>query len=218
MDGVLYDTMPLHARSWHLSMEYFGYPMSEQDAYLCEGMRGVDTIEWVVERSDRERGTHTSLTMEDKKRMYKKKSDMFNALPPAPIMPGVLAFMRHINDKGMKIGVVTGSGQLSLLNKLEADFSGLIYRELCVTAFDVTKGKPDKEPYVKGCQKLGISPENGIVIENAPLGVRSAKAAGLFTIAINTGLLSDEVLQKEKPDLLFHNYQEVDSWFKGFAQ
>ena len=45
MDGVLYNSMPNHAYSWHTSMASFGIEMSEADAYAHEGMRGVETIE-----------------------------------------------------------------------------------------------------------------------------------------------------------------------------
>ena len=44
MDGVLYNSMPNHAYSWHHSMKAFGIGMSEADAYAHEGMRGVESI------------------------------------------------------------------------------------------------------------------------------------------------------------------------------
>ena len=44
MDGVLFNSMPNHAHSWHKSMTECGLEMSEKDAYLFEGMRGVETI------------------------------------------------------------------------------------------------------------------------------------------------------------------------------
>ena len=47
MDGVLYNSMPNHAYSWHKSMESFGLKMSEADAYKYEGMRGVETIKLI---------------------------------------------------------------------------------------------------------------------------------------------------------------------------
>ena len=44
MDGVLFDSMPNHARSWHESMATFGLDMAPEEAYTYEGMRGVETI------------------------------------------------------------------------------------------------------------------------------------------------------------------------------
>ena len=72
-----------------------------------------------------------------------------------------------------------------------------------VTAFDVKKGKPDPEPYLMALKKGNLNPNQAIVVENAPMGVRSAKAAGIFTIAVNTGILKDEELWKEGADLVY---------------
>ena len=88
-------------------------------------------------------------------------------------MEGVEELMRKIKAQGLKIVVVTGSGQRSLLDRLEAEFHGLVSRELIVTSFDVEHGKPNPEPYLKGLLKAGVRPEEGIVVENAPLGVQS---------------------------------------------
>jgi beta-phosphoglucomutase-like phosphatase (HAD superfamily) len=99
--------------------------------------------------------------------------------------------------------VVTGSGQHTLLDKLLGDFDGLLREELIVTAFDVTHGKPNPEPYQIGMQKCGVAPWETIVVENAPLGVRAAVAAQCFTIAVNTGPLPNEMLAQEGANLIF---------------
>jgi beta-phosphoglucomutase-like phosphatase (HAD superfamily) len=65
-------------------------------------------------------------------------------------MPGIKTLMEQIKARGMKICVVTGSGQHTLLDKLLTDFQGLLTAELMVTAFDVSHGKPDPEPYIIG--------------------------------------------------------------------
>jgi beta-phosphoglucomutase-like phosphatase (HAD superfamily) len=64
-----------------------------------------------------------------------------------------------------------------------------------------------------GMQKGGLRPEECIVVENAPLGVRAAKAAGIFTVAVNTGPLPDSVLLDEGADMLFPSMQALsDAW------
>jgi len=82
-----------------------------------------------------------------------------------------------------------------------------------VTGFDVKLGKPYPEPYLKGLQKAGIKPEEGIVIENAPLGVQSGHAAGIFTIAANTGPLADEVLKNAGADIVLPGMMDVAKFF-----
>ena len=100
-----------------------------------------------------------------------------------------------------------------MLDRLNNDFPDIFRRELMVTAFDVKHGKPDPEPYLMGMQKGELDLDECIVVENAPLGVRAAKAAGIFTIAVNTGPLPDEALLSEGADLLFPSMQALsDAW------
>lgn len=208
MDGVLFDSMPNHARSWHESMATFGLNMAPEEAYTYEGMRGVETIKLLARQQ-----WGREITDEEAQRMYDVKSDMFRHCPKATKMPGVEQLMHKIKAMGMKIAIVTGSGQRSLLDKLEEEFHGLVSKELIVTSFDVEHGKPSPEPYLRGLEKVEIQPTEGIVVENAPLGVRSAVAAGIFTIAVNTGPLPDKALASEGANLVFKNMPALcDAW------
>ena len=208
MDGVLYDSMPNHARSWHSSMAECGIDMAPEEAYKYECMRGVETIKLLARRQ-----WGRELTDDEAAAMYEKKAEAFRACPKAEKMDGVEELMRKIKADGLKIVVVTGSGQRSLLKRLEEEFSGLVNANLIVTSFDVEHGKPDPEPYLRGLEKAGIKPGEGIVVENAPLGVRAAVAAGIFTIAVNTGPLPDKELADEGANLVFPKMTALrDAW------
>ena len=78
-----------------------------------------------------------------------------------------------------------------------------------VTAYDVKYGKPHPEPYLMGLQKAGVAANEAIVIENAPMGVEAGVAAGIFTIAVNTGPLPDQVLVDRGANLLFPNMETL---------
>ncbi len=208
MDGVLYNSMPSHAKAWHRAMAHFGYDLPEQEAYMHEGRTGASTINIV---SRRQRGVEES--EERIQEIYRVKSQFFNEYPPAEPMPGALELLRKLQAQGLKILIVTGSGQASLLDRLNHHFPGVFCRELMVTAFDVKRGKPDPEPYLMGLQKGDLRADECVVVENAPLGVRAAKAAGIFTIAVNTGPLPDNALTDEGADLLLPSMQALcDTW------
>ena len=198
MDGVLYDSMPNHARAWHESMSSYGINMTEQEAYACEGMRGVEVI---MELARRQWGRE--ITESEAEEMYRAKSAAYAAIGAPTFVPGILDVHAALRSLGIHIGVVTGSGQKTLLSRLASDFGDTLTPGLIVSAHDVSRGKPAPDPYLQGIRKAGqllgeeILPEQTIVIENAPLGVRSAVAAGCFTIAVNTGPLPDEALRKE---------------------
>ncbi len=175
---------------------------------MHEGRTGASTINIV---SRRQRGVEES--EERIQEIYRVKSQFFNEYPPAEPMPGALELLRKLQAQGLKILIVTGSGQASLLDRLNHHFPGVFCRELMVTAFDVKRGKPDPEPYLMGLQKGALRAEECVVVENAPLGVRAAKAAGIFTIAVNTGPLPDSALTDEGADLLLPSMQALcDAW------
>ena len=209
MDGVIYDSMGNHAVSWRQAMADYGLDMAPEGAYQYEGMRGVETIKTLARAQ-----WHRELSDEEAQAMYAHKSELFNSCPAAQVMPGVKTLMQQIKDDGLKICVVTGSGQHSLLDKLLTDFEGLLCEELIVTAFDVQYGKPHPEPYLKGMQKCGTQPWESIVVENAPLGVRAATAAHCFTIAVNTGPLPDKMLTREGADLVYPSMPALSEAWK----
>lgn len=208
MDGVLFDSMPYHSIAWHTVMKNNGFDLSPEEAYMHEGRTGAGTINIV---SLRQYGREA--TEEEIQRIYKEKSDLFNTYPEAAPMPGALELLRKIKAEGLTAVVVTGSGQRSLLDRLERHYPGCFNSELMVTAYDVKHGKPNPEPYLMALKKAGLKADEAVVIENAPLGVQAGVAAGIFTIAVNTGPLPDKVLLDAGADMLFSSMKELsEKW------
>ncbi|MCQ2194441.1 MAG: HAD-IA family hydrolase [Paludibacteraceae bacterium] len=204
MDGVLFDSMPNHAKAWCTAFEALGIPFSSYDAYMREGMTGASTI---YQAFTRHLGRDAS--EEECQRIYKVKCDIFESLPVAKPIPQVLEVLQTVKQAGLEIFIVTGSGQHSLFDRLNTHFPDIFCREKMVTAYDVKKGKPDPEPYLMALKKGGFEAHQAIVVENAPLGVKSAVAAEIFTIAVNTGILKDEDLSVHGAGVVYHNMGEL---------
>lgn len=209
MDGVLYDSMPNHAKAWQRAMAEFGIHFTAEDAYATEGARGVDTVRRYAKKQ-----LGKVLTEQEAEEMYQLKACYFQEMPTTDIFDGVKDLMQKIQNSGLKIGIVTGSGQRQLINRLLSDFKDFINETQITTAFDVKRGKPNPDPYLMGLKKAGnFAPHEGIVVENAPLGVRAGVAAGCFTVAINSGPLPDAALLNEGADVLFETIRAFsDSW------
>lgn len=208
MDGVLFDSMPNHARSWVKVCTEFGLDMAPEEAYMHEGRTGSDTINILARRQ-----WGREATPEEVKRIYEEKCRAFNACPEAPKMPGAEDLLHKVKAGGLALLVVTGSGQKSLLDRLEHNFPGFFRPAQIISSKDVRQGKPSPEPYLKGLERAGVSPWEAVVVENAPLGVHAGVAAGIFTIAVNTGPLSDSLLLQEGADLLFPGMTQLyEAW------
>ena len=149
--------------------------------------------------------------------MYDEKSRIFHEMPDAPIFDGVFDMMEKIKCAGMTVNVVTGSGQRPLIRRLLNDFGRYLDENHITTAYDVKRGKPYPDPYLMGLQKAGnLKPFEGIVVENAPLGVRSGVSAGIFTVAINSGPLPDKALLDEGADVLYDKMTQFRNEWDNF--
>ena len=214
MDGVLFDSMPYHSEAWHTVMKSHGLTLSREEAYMHEGRTGASTINIVFQR---ELGRES--TQEEIESIYQEKSVLFNSYPEAKRMPGAWELLQKVKKDGLIPMVVTGSGQLSLLERLEHNYPGMFRKELMVTAFDVKYGKPNPEPYLMALKKGGLKADEAIVVENAPLGVEAGHNAGIFTIAVNTGPLDGQVLLDAGADLLLPSMQELsEHWDTMFEK
>ena len=204
MDGVLFDSMPRHAIAWEEVMKQHGLPFTAYDCYINEGRTGESVI-----REAFQKVLHRDATPDEVKTIYAEKSAYYHQLlkTTTPIIPDVDRVLQFVKDSGCQIWVVTGSGMRTLLDSLNTVFPSIFQQDRMITAFDVTHGKPDPEPYLKAWERSGLKKEQCFVIENAPLGIRSGKEAGLTVYAVNTGILTREDLAQA--DHIFDSMAEL---------
>ena len=209
-DGVLYNSMPYHAEAWAWAMTKHGLPYTAEECYRNEGRTSVGVIQ---EHYSRMYGKDAPQQLiED---IYKDKTAYFNQMTggfPGTI-PGVSDVLRFLHEHGVQCWVVTGSGQHNLIDALNDIFDHVFTG--IISSFDVKHGKPDPEPYLKAWERSGFKKEECMVVENAPLGVRAAKAAGLFACAVNTGPLPDSDLTDEGADRVFPDMAALLDWLKN---
>jgi len=208
-DGVLYNSMPYHAASWAWAMTKHGLPYTEMECYRNEGRTSIGVI-----REHHRQMFGTDATPELIEAIYKDKTEHFTEMTGGfpGIIPSVDQVLQYLHAHGVECWVVTGSGQRNLINALNETFDH-VFKGI-ISSFDVKHGKPDPEPYLKAWERSGWKKEECFVVENAPLGVRAAKAAGLFCIAVNTGILPDSDLADEKADRIFPDMQTLLEWFQ----
>ncbi|MDE6410137.1 MAG: HAD-IA family hydrolase [Muribaculaceae bacterium] len=212
MDGVLYDSMKYHTLAWQKMMAGIGVECSREEFYLYEGMTGEATINLLYQRA-----FGRDCDPDEARRLYAIKSEYFKEFGAREKMPAADRMLRALKEAGLRCVLVTGSAQLSLLDSLSVDYPGVFSEGDRVTGLDVKHGKPNPEPYLKGLELAGVSPSEAIVIENAPLGVRAGKAAGVFTVAITTGPIPRIEFEKEGADVIFSSMEEAAEAMKRMA-
>ena len=213
MDGVLFDSMKSHAIAWVEALKTMGLPFTEYEAYMNEGRTGSSTIDGVFGKV-----YGRNATDEEKQVIYRLKSKLFEACEQPERMPFALELLKKVQTQKLEIFVVTGSGQPTLIDSLEAYFPGIFSKEKMVTAFDVKQGKPHPEPYLMALKKSGLKAWEVVVIENAPLGVESSSTAGLFSLGVNTGPLDTKVLTESGANLVFDGMNDLNEKWETFSK
>ncbi len=213
MDGTLYDSMPCHADAWMQMCRANGLHAERDEFFLFEGRTGASTLGILFDRQ-----FSTQPTDEQIKELYHQKTVNFRALQPVPIMPGAQSLTQQCVDMDLRCVLVTGSGQSSLIDRLPIDFPGVFDPTMSVTSHDVTHGKPHPEPYLKALERAGVTADKAIVFENAPLGVRSAADAGIFTIAVVTGPIPRKEMQDAGASIIFDSMPECAAAFPTLIQ
>ncbi|MBN1769278.1 MAG: HAD family phosphatase [Prolixibacteraceae bacterium] len=204
MDGVLFDSMPLHARSWIKTFKKYGIEIPEHEPYMNEGSTAYYTINKMF-RKYQNRSVNSDLL----EQIRMDKHQYMASLPPAGTVDSMPEFVNFVAENNIDCWVVTGSAQKNLIDRLNMVYNGHFERNKMVTAHDVKIGKPHPEPYLMALQKSGYHVGEVMVIENAPLGVESAKAAGLFTVAVNTGPINRQVLLDAGADVVFDEVKQL---------
>lgn len=180
MDGVLVHSMPQHWRSYEQVLgEAHDVPVAPDQVYSREGGTADDVVKAILADHGIEVGD------EEAAKLGRDKQDRFREMGRPPLMDGAAEAVRAVKDRGLQVGVVTGTDRKNvgfLLGDLADGLDGV------VSSDDVDHGKPHPEPYRKGCKALGLSPGEVLVVENAPNGIRSARAAGCRVVAVTTTL------------------------------
>lgn len=179
-DGVLCDSMPLHAEAYRRVLAPLGIPVTEEEVFRLEGARSETIIQELVGRGGR-RIDDGAL-----RRLADEKQALFVRLGPPPLYPGAGDLVRTVRTAAHRLGLVTGTRRENL-DRLIPDLLPLFDAVLAQDAY--RHDKPHPEPYENSARALGLAPPALAALENAARGVESARRARYgFVLGIATTL------------------------------
>lgn len=176
LDGTLVDSEPLHVRAWEIVFEERGIVQSSDWFYDWVGV--VDKKVAAHLQKNLPPGTDT-------RGILQAKRDAFAALAPHALKPfdGLAEYILGLN--GVPLAVTTSSARRDLdLTLKSIGLAGAF--KTTVSADDVTRHKPNPEPYLLTCAQLNVAPESCVAIEDSPTGTASAHAAGCLVLGVTT--------------------------------
>ena len=180
MDGVIIDSMPYHFISWFETLKKYNITVSPFDIYEKEGEKCEECVKRFFKRDKIKYDAKIIaevLNIRDK--LYKKyfKVHLFSNIEQILI---------KLKNKGFLLAIVTGSVKQKVVSMLPKKI--LSKFDVVVSADMIKKGKPHPDSYLTAAKQLKVNPEECVVIENAPYGIKAAKSAKMFCIAVTTSL------------------------------
>src|SRR5271166_293674 len=193
LDGVLIDSTPAVARVWtQWAIEHGFEP--EQTVREAHGRPSIESIRELLPDADHE--------AENREVERREIEDTGGVVP----LPGALELLSSLPPD--RWAIVTSCTRP--LAEVRIRTAGLPLPPTMITSSDITHGKPDPEPYVKGAHALGFAPADCLVVEDVPAGICSGKAAGARVIALRT-TLSDDYLIAAGADWLLDNCSGISA-------
>lgn len=191
LDGVLINSTPAVARVWRSWAIEHGFNPEEVVA-RAHGRPSLTTVREYLPNADHE--------AENREVERREIADLEGVGP----LPGALDLLASLPTDRWTI--VTSCTRPLAEVRIRA--AGLPVPKKMITSSDVTHGKPHPEPYLKGASLLGFPPQECIVLEDVPAGVRSGKAAGAKVIAFKTTVL-EPALREAGADWVLHNCADI---------
>ncbi|HJX13625.1 MAG TPA: HAD family phosphatase [Dehalococcoidales bacterium] len=174
LDGTLAMTMEDHFRAWKATLAEFGVELKVEDYYPLEGLRLYEIAGRFAEKF--------RLEAADGREIVKIKEKHYLDNHRFILYPGVEELLALLHARKVPVAMVTAGLNQRLKSSVPPEFFAGFD---CVIAGDgVAEGKPSPAPYLRAAEKLGVAPAECIAVENAPLGIESAKKAGAYCVAI----------------------------------
>ena len=188
LDGTLINSMPLHVLAWTTVYKERGYAINPQTIYDLGGMSSKDVVLYFnrhgLEIND------VDAFVARKVEVYRSHFDKLHTFKP------IENILRDGKAKGQLIGIGTGTQRVNvdtILNFLNLDKCV----DVSVSANDVTRHKPFPDTFLKAAQLLKLQPCECIVLEDGPLGIKSALDGGFDCIEVENGSFKRGILKPE---------------------
>lgn len=179
LDGVITDTAHYHFLAWKKLADSLGIPFDEQDNERLKGVSRRQSLEFILQKSDKAYGEDDMLAMMEKKN--NDYIDLIKGITPADILPGVREIFAELKARGLKTALASASKNAAFVVGglgMSADF------DYIADANVIPNSKPAPDVFLDCSTHLGIDPAHCVGVEDAAAGVEAINAAGMFSVGI----------------------------------
>lgn len=198
-DGVIAQTMPFHLEAWKKTLSEYGAHLDDAMVLKNEGRQAFDIARRILQ--------HAGIKADETtiEHIVNKKNRLFRSLQKKRVYPEIHDILSKARKNGFKIALVTGTVLENVRAVVPPDI--LEQFDTIIDGNAVALGKPAPDPYLAAAERLGVIAADCVVIENAPMGIRSANAAKMFCIAVCTTLGREQL---KGADVKLQNHTELE--------
>ncbi|MEK6855123.1 MAG: HAD family phosphatase [Nanoarchaeota archaeon] len=198
-DGVLVDSMEHNYTAWKRSFNSFGVNLEREDYFPLEGAQLRQVADSISKKYNKKLDPEKIISLKEK---FFKETYRF------ALYSGVEELIMVLKEKQVPMAIVSAARRERMLSTTPLSF--LKNFDSIITGDKTEKGKPHPEPYLKAMSELKVSPIESIVVENAPLGVKSAKQAGAYCIAVCSTMDKKFLLEADEIINSFKELKELE--------
>jgi beta-phosphoglucomutase len=202
LDGVIVDSLYFHYLAWEKMFNDRGGSISLRSVYLHEGRNSFEILPLFCKEAGVEIPEAEHADFIEAKRSY------YREIAQLKYYPDAFETIEELKKRGFKLALVTASARKNMDKSVNPERQKLF--DVIVTGTDIPRAKPNPDPYLTAQKMLGVSVDKCVVIENAPLGIESAKNAGMVCIAVES-TLGREYLQQA--DFIINEIRELTGFF-----
>jgi len=189
MDGLVLDTEKLYTRFWMEAANALGYPMTFEQGL---GMRSLNRTygaaklkSYFGEEIDYDEVRNKRIELMD---AFVEKEGVY-------LKPGIHELLEYLKDKQIKTAIATSSPIERTIKYLSSVKMEQSFDEI-ISGYMVEKGKPEPDIFLYAAKKLGVKPENCMVLEDSPAGILAAYRAGCIPVMVPDQDEPDEETKK----------------------
>lgn len=200
-DGVLLDSEPIFAKATQIMMDAYGLDLDLSKLPDANGTTVRHYCEVFLRHFP-----EIDIPLEKLVKDYYYYSDQLLMADDLKPMEGIREFCRQQHERGLKLLIASSSPTYYVEHKLRL-FGIKPYFDQIVSANDIAHSKPHPEIYLKAIEKSGLDKQDLIAIEDAPNGIASAKAAGLYVVGFKGSQLKQDTSEADEEVYRFEDIQ-----------
>lgn len=210
LDGVLADTSEYHYLSWKRLADEEGIPFDREANEAIRGLARRDSLLYLLGDSAKQiPGGNPRVTESQFQAMMDRKNryylDLIEHLNPADLLPGVGGLLEELKAAGIKIALGSSSKNAQdVIQRL-----GVVdYIDAIADGYSVVNPKPAPEVFLQAAAKIGLTPAECLVVEDADAGVEAASAAGMRSVKLGARMSKATVTLPSLDGVLWNDLLE----------